>query len=92
MLRYLCSLKEGYDAVVPTTSYGYEPLFALYSKSCLPPIKAQLESGEFCAFAYYPQVRIRYVTPEELARLDKDGRAFLNLNTPQQYANLGEES
>lgn len=92
VLRYLCSLKEGFDAVVPTTSYGYEPLFALYAKSCLPPIKAQLESGEFCAFAYYPQVRIRYVTSRELAPFDRDGRAFLNLNTPQEYANLGEET
>lgn len=91
VLRHLCSLKEGFDAVVPSTNYGYEPLFALYSKSCLAPIKAQLETGEFCAFAYYPQVKIRYVPPEELAPLDADGRAFLNLNTPEEFARAGEK-
>lgn len=92
VLRYLCSLKDGYDAVVPSTSYGYEPLFALYAKSSLAPIRAQLEKGEFCAFAYYPQISIRYVSPEELAPFDRDGRAFLNLNTPQEYAKIGEKS
>ena len=92
MLRYLCSLKDGFDAVAPSTNYGYEPLFALYSKSCLAPIRAQLDSGEFCAYAYYPQIRVRYVPPEELARFDRDGRAFLNLNTPEEFAKIGGEA
>ena len=92
VLRHLCSLKEGYDAVVPSTSHGYEPLFALYAKSCLAPIRAQLERGEFCAFSYYPQINIRYVPPEELAPLDRDGKAFRNLNTPQEFARIGEET
>lgn len=88
ILRYLCSLKEGYDAVVPMTSHGYEPLFALYSKSCLAPIKTLLESGECCAFAYYPQLNIRYVTADELKRFDAGGTAFLNLNTPEELAKI----
>jgi molybdenum cofactor guanylyltransferase len=91
VLRYLCSLREGFDAVVASTKYGFEPLFALYAKSCLAPIKALLESGECCAYAYYPQIRVRYVPPEELAPFDRDGKAFLNLNTPEEFAKLGEE-
>lgn len=89
VLRYLCSLKEGFDAVVPSTKYGYEPLFALYSKNCLAPIKALLDRGEFCAYAYYPEIRVRYVPPEELAPLDRDGRAFINVNTPEEFAKIG---
>ena len=89
ILRHLCSLKDGFDAVVPSTPYGYEPLFALYSKSCLEPIKALLDRGEFCAYAYYPQIRVRYVPPEELAHFDRDGRAFLNVNTPEEFAKIG---
>lgn len=89
ILRYLCSLRNGYDAVVPTNADGYEPLFALYAKSCLGPIRALLDSGDFCAYAYYPQVRVRYVAYEELARFDRDGRAFLNINTPEEFAKIG---
>src|SRR6266496_3487290 len=37
LLRYLCSLKDGYDAVVAAPGHGFEPLFALYAKSCLEP-------------------------------------------------------
>lgn len=91
ILRYLCSMRDGFDAVVPRTRFGYEPLFALYAKGCLGPIRTLLESGDFCAYAWYPQVRARYVPQEELARLDRDGRAFLNVNTPGEFARIGEE-
>ncbi len=90
LLRYLCSLGAGFDAVVPTTAHGYEPLFALYSKTCLGPIRELLERGNFCAYAYYPQVRVRYVPYEELVHLDRDGKAFLNINTPEEFAEIEE--
>jgi molybdopterin-guanine dinucleotide biosynthesis protein A len=91
VLRCLCSLRNGFDAVVPTTANGHEPFFALYAKSCLGPIKALLDSGDCCAYAYYPRVRVRYVPYEELARFDRDGRAFLNVNTPEEFARIGGE-
>ncbi len=89
VLRYLCSLRDGFDAVVPATARGYEPLFAVYSKTCLGPIRTLLESGDCCAYAYYSQVRVRYVAYEELGRFDRDGRAFLNVNTPEEFAKIG---
>lgn len=89
ILSYLCSLKNGFDAVVPSTTYGYEPLFALYAKGCLEPIKALLDSGNYCAFGYYPQVRVRQVAYAEFAHLDQDARAFLNVNTPEDYEKIG---
>lgn len=91
VLRYLCSLREGYDAVVPTSANGCEPLFALYSKKCLVPIKALLDSGNFCAYAYFPKVRVRYVPYEELVHMDRAGTAFLNINTPEEFAKIGGE-
>ncbi|MFH1147518.1 MAG: molybdenum cofactor guanylyltransferase [Pseudomonadota bacterium] len=91
VVRHLCSLKSGFDAVVPTLEYGYEPLFALYAKSCLGPMKALLESGNFCAYGYYPKVRVRYVKDEELTRLDRDGRSFVNVNTPEDFEKIRKE-
>uniref|UniRef100_C6E2Y5 Probable molybdenum cofactor guanylyltransferase n=1 Tax=Geobacter sp. (strain M21) TaxID=443144 RepID=C6E2Y5_GEOSM len=88
VLRYLCSLKDGFDAVVPETPQGYEPLFALYKKGCLEPIRSQLESGDFCAYAWYPLANVRLVAPGELAPLDPDGTAFCNVNTPEQFAQI----
>jgi len=90
ILLYLCSLRDGFDAVVPKTARGFEPLFALYAKGCLGPIKESLESGNFCAYGYYPRVRVRYVQDEELARLDRDGRSFVNVNTPEEFEKIKE--
>jgi molybdenum cofactor guanylyltransferase len=47
-----------------------------------------LESGNYCVYDFYPQVRIRYVPGEELAELDKEGKSFLNINTPEEFARL----
>jgi len=47
-----------------------------------------LESGNYCVYDFYPQVRIRYVPSEELAPLDKEGKSFLNINTPEEFARL----
>lgn len=88
VLRYLCSLREGHDAVVARNEHGFEPLFALYAKSCLRPIKALLDRGECCAYAYYPEINIRYVATAELAPLDPEGKSFINVNTPDQYARV----
>ncbi|GFO70840.1 hypothetical protein GMLC_44190 [Geomonas limicola] len=90
VLKKICTLREGHDAVVPRTAHGFEPLFALYAKSCLNPIKEQLKRGEFCAYAYYPQLKIRYLAGEELSRLDPAGTAFVNLNTPEEYARIAK--
>ena len=85
ILHYLCSLRDGFDAVVPNTVHGFEPLFALYAKSCLGSMRALLESGNFCAYAYYPQIRVRYVQDEEIAHFNRDGRSFVNVNTPEEF-------
>ena len=84
VLRHLCSLRHGYDVVVPATCHGYEPLFAVYAKSCLPTIKNFLDSGNYCAFGYYPLLKVREVTEAEIASLAAPSNCFTNLNTPQE--------
>jgi len=91
ILLKLCSLREGFDAVVPSTARGLEPLFAVYAKSCLEPIRVLLESGNFCAYAYYPQIRVRYVTEEELNHFGRSGKSFVNVNTPEEFEKIRKE-
>ncbi len=91
VVHYLCRLREGYDAVVPLTGDSFEPLFALYTKSCLVPILKLLERRNFCVYDFYPDIRVRYVAGTELAHLDPGGRCFLNVNTPEELARVIEE-
>ncbi len=88
LLLYLCSLRDGFDAVIPNPAHGFEPLFALYAKRCLGPMKTLLESGNMCVYDFYPQVRVRYVRDEELSHFDKDGRSFANVNTPEEFEKI----
>jgi molybdopterin-guanine dinucleotide biosynthesis protein A len=88
ILQHLCSLRKGFDAVVPRTSHGWEPLFALYSKSCLEPMRAQLDTGHYCAYDYFPRISVREVTAAELAQFDRAGTGFVNLNTPEELKEM----
>lgn len=90
ILDRICSLRNDFDAVVPATRHGLEPLFALYSKKCLEPMRRLLESGNLRIYGFYPQVRVRHVPGGEIAQPDEEEKSFVNINTPEDYAMLGK--
>lgn len=92
VIRHLCSLASGHDAVVPLASHGFEPLFAAYGKQCLGPMRDMLERGEFRVFDFYPRVTVRYVDEAELAGHGGSDRSLMNINTPQEYARCAKEA
>lgn len=74
------------DAVVPETdSAGYEPLCAVYTQACLPPLEEALRNGQRKISHLLDQLRIRRVTPREWQLFDPHGKLFCNLNTPEEY-------
>ncbi len=84
VLAWFVAVAEGVDAVVLKQGEWLEPLHAVYRKSCLPAIEAAIRAGQRQAFCFYPQVRVRYVSPSEIAHLDPDLRSFRNVNTPEE--------
>lgn len=67
-------------------SAGYEPLHALYRKeTCLPAIENAIEKDLWKVIVWFPQVRVRTVTEEELKILDPTGLCFWNVNTPGEF-------
>ncbi len=85
LLAWFVAVANGSDLVVLKHCEGVEPLHAVYRKSCLPAIEATIRSGERCAFAFYDQIRVRYVLPQEISALDPELRSFRNFNTPTQW-------
>jgi molybdopterin-guanine dinucleotide biosynthesis protein A len=88
VLRHLLSFRKGCDVVVPADASGFEPLFAVYAKSCLAPMQRLLEQGNFCIFDIYPALNVKYIPIEELLRLDGGDRAFINVNTPDEFRHV----
>ena len=68
-------------------SRGYEPLHALYRRAtCLPAIEAAMDADQWKVIAWFPQVKVRVLTPDELKGYDPSGLAFWNVNTPEEFA------
>lgn len=74
-----------YEAVIPRTPDGSEPFHAAYLKSkCLPLVEAALQADKWRVDAWYRQGNLRYMDPDECRLHDPDGRAFWNVNTPEE--------
>jgi len=82
LLRYMVSLRQGADAVVPVLEGRPEPTHALYSKTCLPFIAERLMAGDLKIARLFDEIRVSYVSGEEIARFDPDHLSFFNVNTP----------
>lgn len=75
------------DVVIPSSGEGLEPLHAVYRRAtCLPAIEAAIAADQWKLIAWFPQVKVRELQPEEIRPYDPDGLAFWNLNTPEEFA------
>lgn len=86
LLRYMATLTDGYDVVVPRLESYFEPLHAFYDKSCLPFMAQLLAKGKPQIIGLFLETRVRYVDREEVERFDPSLHSFLNVNTPQDWA------
>lgn len=82
LAAYMVSQAQGYDVAVPTDGVYYQPLFAVYDKSCIKVIEQALQAGRYKVVDFYPQVRVNYVNESLLRKFADTGRAFFNVNTP----------
>jgi molybdopterin-guanine dinucleotide biosynthesis protein A len=75
------------DVVIAKTEHGYEPLHAVYRRdTCLPAIESAIEADLWRVVAWFPQVKVHELSPEEIQSSDPDGLAFWNVNTPEEFA------
>jgi len=81
LMRYLMELAPGFDVVMPRIGGEIEPLHAVYSKRCLEPIQRQIEQEDLAIRRFLAQVRVRYVSTEEIDAFDPGHLSFFNVNT-----------
>jgi molybdopterin-guanine dinucleotide biosynthesis protein A len=80
-------VEEEADVVIAKSDEGYEPLHALYRReTCLPAIEATINEDKWKVIAWFPQVKVRTLSPEELKNFDPSGLCFWNVNTPDEFA------
>ena len=83
VLSHLVGLSPGFDAVIPRMrSDMIEPLHAVYSKSCMPAMKAALEADQLSIWHVVKGLHVRFVEKEEYLPLDPLMVSFFNINYP----------
>lgn len=85
-LDYMRGCSGAADAVVPRTPDGLHPLCAVYSRAAIATIERHLASGEMKVTDMLRSLRVREVSPDEIARFDPDGSLLFNVNTADDYA------
>jgi molybdopterin-guanine dinucleotide biosynthesis protein A len=80
------SRAEGHDVVVGRWQGRLQPLHAVYRASVLPQLEQQLARGELRPVSLFDRVRTLVLGEDEIRLIDPEGMSFLNMNTPEDYA------
>ena len=67
-----------YDAIVPEFNGFIEPLYAFYSKHCIPSILDHINQQDFKIRSFYSCVKVKEVPCHKFQSIE---RAFFNINT-----------
>lgn len=80
----LDNIERKADIIIPSTSAGYEPMFAVYKKkSCLPAMVWQLEHDRLKIQGLFRKVRVKTIAETDLREVDPGLISFFNINTPE---------
>jgi len=80
-------VEEEADVVIAKSEEGYEPFHAVYRReTCLSAIESAIAADQWKVIAWFPQVKVRVLTLEEIKSADAEGLAFWNVNTPEEFA------
>lgn len=85
LLRAFADWAEGYDVALLRYNGYVEPLHGAYRRTCLSAVEAAIRAGSRRIVSFFPQVRVRTVTPQEVARIDPQLESFRNLNIPEEW-------
>ncbi|MCG0277771.1 MAG: molybdenum cofactor guanylyltransferase [Thermanaeromonas sp.] len=95
LITFMVKEAQGFDGAVPRLGGFYQPLHAVYGRSCIEPIEACLKRKLTQVIAFYPEVRLRVLDADDLERFGDLETVFFNINTPgdleQARSKVGKE-
>lgn len=87
LVRRMIEACHGCDAFVPRIGAAIEPLFALYSRACLPSIEKRLDAGDLRVRGFFEDVNTAYAEEQFLREADPGLSSFVNINTREDLEN-----
>lgn len=86
LAAHLLAVSPPADAVVPRRGGEFEPMFAVYRRTCLPAIERALTQGERRVISFFPEVDLRILEEHEILAVEPDPWCFFNVNTETDLA------
>jgi molybdopterin-guanine dinucleotide biosynthesis protein A len=83
LIELLLQECDDYDVVIPETGGEVEPLFAVYSKNCLPVISDHLRKGDLKIRNIFEKLKVRMIREKEIDQVDPQHLSFFNINTAE---------
>jgi len=90
LIAHLLSKAKNHDIVVPVVDGKYQPLHAVYGKSCLPRIENLLAADELKITNFYHGHRICTLNEQIIAQYGKTQRFFTNINSQEDWQSLNK--
>ena len=79
-IRFMATIPDFYDIIVPEVNGMYQPLHAIYSKRCSEGIKRKIEIEDYRMSGFYEGYNIRAVGEDEIGYYDDPLKMFRNIN------------
>jgi molybdopterin-guanine dinucleotide biosynthesis protein A len=92
LIRRLVAGIGGSDVVIPESDGGLEPLHAVYGKGCLPAMEGYLSMGKSKIIDCFDRLKVTVISREEISGIDPAFQSFRNINTPEEYFRIRQES
>ena len=86
LVEYMLRQAPDHDIVVPRLQGEYEPMHAVYARSLLPVITANLDARRLKLLSIYEPARVRTITEDEVRAFGDPAKLFFNCNTPADLA------
>lgn len=85
-IRFMAAKERDYDILVPDSSNGPQPLFAVYSKICAPVMEGRIKKGTPRIQDLLPLMKTRIIPMEEMAAFIRGRDPFFNINRLEDLA------
>ena len=90
VLEFMIGEARGEDIVIPRTKAGYEPLHAIYRRSCLAPMLYLMEKEKLGVINVLPYVSAKILEDESVFSVDGHS-IFTNINTVDDLKMVASE-
>ena len=86
LIKLMYNYLPGYDAVVPKIEGYVQPLYAFYKRDCYVYIEKNINEGNLKLSDLYKGLKVFYVEKKQIVSIDRNQRAFFNINTETDLA------